>query len=633
MPAITLRRRVRYWFDRTMSKGTPALVGWLAVASLAVVVVGGVLAWAVELLVNPDSTKGEPRGLLAALWQAVLHAMDPGTVAGDTGHWWYIAIAFAITIGGIMIVTAFIGVLTTGLDAKLTDLRKGRSDVLEQGHTVVLGWSDQVFTVLSELAEANANQRKSCVAILADRDKVEMEDEIRAKVPDVGRMRVVCRTGDPVDPDDITIVNPAEAKSVIILPSAEANADAHLVRTLLAINKAREGSTRPCPVVGCVSETKNLAAARLAGGRSAYLIDANDIAARLIVQTCRQSGLSVVYTDLLDFGGDEVYLAEEPALVGHTYADALHAYRTSSVVGLLGADGRIAVNPDSRTRIRPGDRIIAISEDDDTVVLSPTGPAPVHGPAITAIPNSPPTKERTLILGWNARAEGVLRQLDQYVSPGSEAHVVASHPDAGPSMGKLAVNNMLLDFKAEDSSDRAVLESLRVQDFDHIIVLCGDDVDPQLADSRTLATLLQLRDMEQRIGDRFSIVSEMADDRNRALAQVTQADDFIVSDKLLTLMMTQVSENPHLAALFDDLFDADGCEIYLKPAGRYVRPGVPINYQTVVEAARAKGESAIGYRVAAQAQQPPTFGIVLNPDKAEPLTIRPGDSIIVLAED
>jgi hypothetical protein len=123
VPAITFRRRIRYWFDRTMSRGTPALVGWLAVASLAVVVIGGVLAWLVELLVHPGSSEGEPRGLLAALWQAVLHAMDPGTVAGDTGHWWYIAIAFLITIGGIMIVTAFIGVLTTGLDAKLTDLR------------------------------------------------------------------------------------------------------------------------------------------------------------------------------------------------------------------------------------------------------------------------------------------------------------------------------------------------------------------------------------------------------------------------------------------------------------------------------------------------------------------------------
>jgi hypothetical protein len=612
-----------------MSRGTPALVGWLALASLTIVVVGGLLAW----LLNPRPTSGEPHGLGASLWQSVLHSLDPGTVAGDTGHWWYIVIAFGVTVGGIMVVTAFIGVLTTGLDAKLSELRKGRSPVIERGHTVVLGWSDQVFTVLSELAEANANQRRSCVAILADRDKVEMEDEIRAKVGSMGRMRVVCRTGEPVDPDDITIVNPADAKAIIVLPTGDGNADMQLVKSLLAIAKSREGG-QPCPVVGCVGTSRNLPAARLAGGPHAYLVDANDIAARIIVQTCRQSGLSVVYTDLLDFGGDEIYLHEEPRLHGATYGDALHGFRHSSIIGLMAPDGRIALNPPSDTRIQPGIRLIAISEDDDTVVLAPQR-APIDPTAITAIPNSPPTRERTLILGWNARAAGVVLQLDQYVSRGSDVLVVANHPGASTALVPLLqqVGNLTLDFKEADSSDRAVLEGLGVQHFDHIIALCGDDVEPQLADSRTLTTLLQLRDMEQKMGDQFSIVSEMADDRNRALAQVTQADDFIVSDKLLTLMMIQVSENPHLSSIFANLFDSAGSEIYLKPAGRYVRPGLPINYQTVVEAARQRGESAIGYRVAAESLQPPTFGIHLNPDKATPLTIRPGDSVIVLAED
>ena len=38
----------------------------------------------------------------------------------------------------------------------------------------------------------------------------------------------------------------------------------------------------------------------------------------------------------------------------------------------------------------------------------------------------------------------------------------------------------------------------------------------------------------------------MLDVRNRELAEVTQADDFIVSDKLVSLMLAQVSENKDL---------------------------------------------------------------------------------------
>ena len=85
-----------------------------------------------------------------------------------------------VTLGGIFIVSALIGVLTTGLDARIAQLRKGRSRIIERNHTVILGWSDQVFIVLAELVEANESARRPCVAILADRDKVEMEEQIRA---------------------------------------------------------------------------------------------------------------------------------------------------------------------------------------------------------------------------------------------------------------------------------------------------------------------------------------------------------------------------------------------------------------------------------------------------------------------
>jgi voltage-gated potassium channel Kch len=629
MAATPLRRRLHYWFDNTMSKGTAAMVGWLAVASLTVVVAGGILMW----LMDPTPADGHRRHLLAALWQGVVHALDPGTVAADTGHWWYIGIAFAITVGGILVVSAFIGVLTTGLDAKLADLRRGRSAVLERDHTVLLGWSDQVFTIIQELVEANSSRRRRCIVILADRDKVEMEDEIRAKVGNSQNTRVVCRSGDPIDPDDINLVNPQGARSVIILDSPTSDHDAHLVKTLLAVRKSREGQATACRIVGSVADPKNLSAAQLAGGSEAHLIDAVDVTARLIVQTCLQSGLSTVFTDLLDFRGDEIYFHREEALVGSTYGQALHAFGTSSVIGVAAPDGEIVLNPAADRRIQPGDRLIAISADDDTIVTSDVAPIASH--AITVTPDPIRTPRRTLVLGWNHRAPGVLRELDRYVAPGSEVYVIARHADAErqviASSGTRA--NVVVDFKGEDSSDRAVLDSLGVEDFDHVIVLCADDVDGQLADSRTLVTLLHLRDIREGSANRFSIVSEMADDRNRVLAQVTEADDFVVSVKLLSLLTTQVSEAPDLLGVFASLFDAAGSEIYLKDAERFVRVGEAINFQTVVQAARLRGESAIGYRVAARAGEAPAYGVVLNPDKAASLTLRNGDRVIVLAEN
>src|SRR5262245_21920185 len=182
--SATPRERLRYWFDNSMSKGTSALVGWLGLVSALLVVVFGLLV----LALTHDSLPDGEQNFIGAMWSALMHAMDAGTVAGDgADNPLYLVLGFGVTLGGLFIVSALVGVLTTGLDNKLQELRKGRSKVVENGHTAVIGWSDQIFTIIPELVEANASERDSCIAILADRDKVEMEEELRSRLGDTGR--------------------------------------------------------------------------------------------------------------------------------------------------------------------------------------------------------------------------------------------------------------------------------------------------------------------------------------------------------------------------------------------------------------------------------------------------------------
>jgi hypothetical protein len=149
-----------------------------------------------------------------------------------------------------------------------------------------------------------------------------------------------------------------------------------------------------------------------------------------------------------------------------------------------------------------------------------------------------------------------------------------------------------------------------------------------------MITLLHLRDIERKKGESYSVVSEMVDVRNRALAAVAKADDFIVSDELTGLLLTQVSENGELLEVFQDLFRSDGSEIYLRPAEEYVALAREVNFYTVTEAARRRGQTAIGYRLGRHTNDPArAYGVRVNPPKSEPLTFRAEDKIIVLAED
>lgn len=641
--------RLRYWFDNTMSRGPVALIAWLFLVSVLVIaVLSGVV---VALGLDPDK-----RGFVQVAWAGLMRTLDAGTMGGDQGSWIFLIVMLLITLAGIFIVSTLIGILTTGIEAKLDELRKGRSFVAEAHHTVILGWSPQIFTILQELVEANQNQRRPVVAVLADKDAVEMQDEIWARIPNPGRTRIVVRSGSPIDPADLEIVNPEAARSVIILAPEVDDPDPHVIKVLLALTNApgRPESHR-YHIVASLRERKNFDVARMVGRDEVQLVLTGDLIARVTAQTCRQSGLSVAYTELLDFGGDEIYFKHEPSLAGRTFAEALTAYDDSAVIGLRFADGRIQLSPPMDTRLGADDRVIAISADDDTIRLS-SGPAPaVDEEAIRTGSPQPQAPERTLILGWNERAGTIVGELDNYVGAGSTVQVVAdrpSIPEAPQSSHVLpsrSFENLRVYFRQGDTSDRTVLDGLQVETYDHIIVLSdihrGDGhrgdihyngngaVDPQHADARTLITLLHLRDIADRLNQDFSIVSEMLDIRNRELADATRADDFIVSDKLISLLLSQVSENRELAAVFGKLFSPEGSEIYLKPAGDYVQPGRPVDFYTVLESARRQGQVAIGYRRCDQAfDHDAAYGVKLNPKKSARVTLAAEDKVIVLAE-
>ena len=75
-------------------------------------------------------------------------------------------------------------------------------------------------------------------------------------------------------------------------------------------------------------------------------------------------------------------------------------------------------------------------------------------------------------------------------------------------------------------------------------------------------------------------------------------------------------------------------EIYLKPVGGYVESGQPVNFYTVLEAARRRGEPAIGYRITRQHDDAAqSYGVITNPKKSALVTFAPEDKIIVLAEN
>ena len=641
----SLRQRFQYVTDNLMSKGPGAMIVFLAVVSLVIILL---VSAAVKLSgLSPSITDLASSQERAATfgeiaWMGLMRTLDAGTMGGDRGSWPFLLAMFVVTLGGVFVVSSLIGIISSGLEQKLEQLQKGRSLVLERGHSLILGWSPQVFTILSELMVANENQKQARIVILADKDKVEMEDEVRERVQTTGNTRIICRSGNPIDLTDLEIASPHEAKSIIILPPEADDPDAVVIKTVLAITNnpnRREGKYH---IVTQIRDPRNMDVVKMVGMKDdVQAILTGDLIARMVAQTSRQSGLSVVYTELMNFGGDEIYFKAEPALTGKTYREALLAYEDSTVMGLQKADGTAAMNPPAATLIAPGDRIFAISADDDTIIFRDPAAGSIDQQAIH--PQSASRQlgpEKTIILGWNRCAAVIIRELDNYVAPGSRVTVlVDTRVSEETARARSLINdccghllNQEVVFQEGDTTERQLLEEIKAADYDHVIVLSYAGLGIQEADAKTLVTLLHLRDIAEKDQTPFSIISEMLDLRNRELAEVAHVDDFIVSDHLISLMMTQLSEDPGLEPVFQDLFDPEGSEIYLKPIGEYVDTGRPVNFHTVVEAASRRNETAIGYRLAREAGLAPSYGVHTNPRKSEKMTFAAQDKIIVLAE-
>lgn len=632
MMQITYQDRIRYRLDLLMSKGSIALISWLLLTSALLIVI-------VSFIVFITGVDPEKRGLLEITWAGLMRTLDTGTLSGDAGSWPFLFAMFVLTMVGVFMVGSLIGLLITGIENKLEQLRKGRSVVAEEGHTIILGWSTQLFDVISELVLANQSQPHTCIAILAQKDKVEMEDEIRARIGDTAHTQVICRTGNPLEQNDLEIVNPYDARSIIILAPENKNPDAHVIKAILALTN--HGHDHRANIVAALRDEKNREVTDIIGSNQVQLVLADDLIARLTAQACRQSGLSVVYTELLEFKGDEIYFYEEPSLVGKPFAEALLAYENSTVIGLF-TDGQVLVNPPMQTRIKGGDQVIVIAEDDSTIELSAASDYKEYKIDVSAIRERSPVAakpERTLILGWNKGASAIIEQLDHYAAKGSEIKVVSKKQisdmveqlpnGADPT----SYPHSTLSFLQSDITDPETLQNLQLDNYKHIIVLSCDELSQQQSDARTLVTLLYLRELAESNDNSFSIVSQMLDIRNRQLAEAARADDFIVSDKLISLILSQISENKHVAGVFQELFDAQGTELYLKPAADYIQLGKALNFYTVVEAAQRQNQVAIGYRLQAQAYDPTqSYGVHLNPQKSQIITFSEKDRIIVFAE-
>ncbi len=638
MTRATWRQRLQYRVDTFMARGGSSIFVSLVVAFLGLMLLI-MAARAVLLLFLPFNAKQHN-----AFFDTLLEVSDPGRLAEFTdASRWYQVSAVLSTVLGIVVLSSLIAVMTTTLDRRMANLRKGHSRVVESGHTLILGWSSQrVVEVVRQLILANADKRDAAVVILADMDKEEMDDLLHHRLKDRKSTRIITRSGNPADVTKLDLVAVHDAKSAIVLSGVASTApeelreaaDAQVFKVLLALSAQSAGRT--LNIVAEVLDPAFKAPARRIDPQHITPVCPAEIVAKILVETSRSVGLSAVYRALLSFEDKELYFTEG-SWGGKTFGQVAFHFDDALPSGLRTADDRVVLNPDPGRILEPGEKLLVLATDDSTIRFSAT---PVVEP-----PEAPPRRRRRaraeehlLLVGWTAKTARVVGEYAQYVLDGSTVDIMVAEPTEvmRAQAARLNGGRVAVDLVARDPAVPSTWDDTDLSRYDTVVILSADDHEHgDLVDARSIMILLLVQTALGEHHTSPTLITELVEADNEDLAREAGVHDFLVSPHFVSRLLAQVSEERALDAVFAELFAREGSELYLKPASLYFDE-LPVSrpFAELMARAQASGEVCLGVKLSGDEMDAARrYGVRLAPPKSATLDLTERDHLVILAED
>ena len=686
---IKLKNKIQGMLEETLSRGTISIIAWLAVTMILTVVIFSFVLVLMNL--RPDNETGS-LSLIEAIWQNFLRVIDPGGLQNDR-LWGYRIVSAVVTLLGVLIFGALVGVLTTGLDNLFIEIRKGKTEIVKKDFTLILGWNPTIFKIISELVISNANHKNKKIVILSKNDKIKMEDEINLRINQkellknfhnslgekshkTYQTKIYCRSGSIIDTDDLNIVHPENAESVIILSSEEDKEDINTIKCILALRKKAK------KIITEIKDehNKELMDFCFQNGENKNIlyIPSEKWLSRITAQASRQAGFSVIATEILNYDNDEIYFSKAgKELIGKTFKEISLNCTTSIVLGIYkknldkkslkgiyqaeieegklpGIQKNIILNPYEKFHNNTinGENIGCVIEEGDELILfqSDDGYPEFFFEDLkiekfqwkNSMEDVILPKSKTLILGYNKRIYKIINELYEYVSTDSEVHIIAKMDEEVEKQLKEnfgsenVTNEDITDYKISEKEYAG--EKFNLESYESIIILGYDNLETQEKDAKSMLTMLLIKKLLEKNNKcalkEKSIVIEIYDEKNREIVELTEVSDYIISDTIISSVISQLSEEKRLYYVFDELFSGEGCEIYMFSADNYIENfNGEYTFKELSTIVANEGTILLGYRdMSERVEKKKDYGVHLNINKNNKIKLNKNDKLIVLFE-
>ncbi len=606
MKKVTLKKRIRYWLDERMSKGTASMIKLLLFTVLTVVI----LVTALVFIFNLD---GDGRGIIAVFWDNLRSAMSSSFPASNSGTLMYIVLYTLLGLTGMIFTGMLVGIFSSTMRGKLLALQKENPEIIEEGHTVILGFKRGEYALLSELITAAGTSKRTFV-IVENIDREEMEQEIRKNVKIPKNIRVTAIKADTTSPNSMVCCNIADCSKLVI----NTREKGRTVKTILAVEILLMNAARRPKIVATVDANITIFPKASLKEKGISMLHSGDVVARIIAHAATQTGIYEAFMDIIDFDNYEFYFESIPEASGLMFGNAVLSAKKGIITGIY-RSGEVLLNPPRDAIIMQDDLLVVFEENPRDVYLE--APEAVVLPEKKELAPAEPIPE-VVIFGINQSISTVLRELPDNIE---KVHFIGiskkDKEDFIPDESEFPME-IVADYR---NSDYEFMLNNMVKNAQHIIILSDRRKSEEDSDTDTMLRIIRLRDIKKKYNLPFTITAEIRCEKNRKLITTESSEDFVVATDLSSMMLAQITEDIRRAGLFNDILDEEGSEVYLKKASDVGLENGEITFEDLRNACYAYGYILMGLR-----EKNGDFRI-LSSDSI--FTVGPEDRLIVIGEE
>ena len=593
--------RFKYWLDKQMAKGTVSIVRLLVLTIFSVAIFVSIFTLVFRL----------SDAIVSTLWDSIVSIFNSSMPSSEEGGLVYIILHTITAVVGLMFSSLLIGILSSAVEAKVESLREGDSVVLEEGHTVILGYNFGEHGLLKQLILA-AGDEDRCIVILTDIEKPEIEQDIQDSIDIPKNIEIICRHGDITDVNDLRCCSIEKSRVIII----NALNDYRRIRSLLAVSALKkeypECETR---IVTCISDKRNSLPASKLISKKISIMNTDDLMAKIIAHTSTEPGLSVAFKDILNFENSEFYLEQDERFSGKTILELTSCVNFASIIGLIRNDKYI-LNPSRDMLIEENDTLILFEEKPKAYEIQDISLKNVTSREYQSLEKWP--KGSLTIFGYNKLLDAIINGLSSDI----DSIILASdyEEESQAIIEKHKELNISYYNDYEDNIEQLAQES------DHIIILPDIDEDKEKADTEVIILVLKLMDIKERMDYSYNITAELHLESSRNVALKNRSIDYIVGSNIASLTLAQISENHKLEKVFDEILSKDGNELYSKPIRSFnINTSHDFSNSSLKQITLSYKYTLLGYIHNNQT--------ILNPDLNDRIELNEDDRLIVLGND